>query len=222
MSTLLKNSHHKKIKNLIEGIRLSFLDPESIFSDAKYDFYKPKIYKKLLRKEMSKAIEYANGDLVEAGIVYDRHFKTLGDNFICKVDRASMGNSIEARSPFLDYRFIELSSRIPSKWKANIFSTKILLRDIDREFLPKEITSPRKAGFSPPLERWTDSEENDLKIRNGTMNLYNKKILSKEWEKFYTKKVLSGDKLYNRYKTRMILFLKWFETWEKHIKYRTK
>jgi asparagine synthase (glutamine-hydrolysing) len=72
-------------------------------------------------------------------IDYDLMFGTLGDNFLTKTDRASMSCALEIRSPFLDYRFVEFARKIPSKWKTNARKTKILMREIIRDIVPKSI-----------------------------------------------------------------------------------
>ena len=71
--------------------------------------------------------------------IYDLVFNTMQNNFLVKVDRASMATALEVRSPFLDYRFVEFAQRIPTKWKQSLFSTKIIMRDIIQGILPKEI-----------------------------------------------------------------------------------
>ena len=65
-----------------------------------------------------------------------------------------MANSIEVRSPFLDYRFIQFSQKIPSNLKVNFKDSKILMREIIRDLVPKEIISRNKMGFTPPIKKW--------------------------------------------------------------------
>ena len=77
-----------------------------------------------------------------------------------KVDRASMFNSLEVRSPFLDYRLIEFARRIPTKFKFNNGRKKIIIKDILSKFFDKEKFDLPKKGFSIPLKDWIN---NDLK-----------------------------------------------------------
>jgi len=74
-------------------------------------------------------------------IDYDLFYNTLADNFLVKVDRASMSVALEVRSPFLDYRFIELARKIPVEYKVDIKKTKKIMRDIITGIVPNVIVN---------------------------------------------------------------------------------
>lgn len=79
----------------------------------------------------------------------------LTEDILVKVDRASMANSLEMRSPFLDYRIIEFAfSMVPSHLKATRSEKKILLKRVARKILPKNFDWNRKQGLSIPLAQW--------------------------------------------------------------------
>lgn len=79
----------------------------------------------------------------------------LPDDILVKVDRASMMNSIELRSPFLDYKLIEFAfGKIPSSLKATQVDKKILLKQLALKILPPQFELQRKQGFSIPLSNW--------------------------------------------------------------------
>ena len=79
----------------------------------------------------------------------------LPEDILVKVDRASMANSLELRSPFLDKEIIEFSfGRVPSPLKASYADRKILLKKLAKKLLPKEFDLKRKQGFSIPLGHW--------------------------------------------------------------------
>ncbi len=65
-----------------------------------------------------------------------------------------MAHSLEVRSPFLDYRFVELARRIPVKWKVTTSKTKIIMRDIITGIVPDAIVNRPKQGFEPPIADW--------------------------------------------------------------------
>ena len=67
-----------------------------------------------------------------------------------------MLNSLEVRSPLLDYRVIEFAfGRIPANLKANaVGDKKVLLKRLARRLLPPEFDLQRKQGFSIPLSKW--------------------------------------------------------------------
>ena len=79
----------------------------------------------------------------------------LPGDILTKVDRASMLNSIELRSPYLDYRIIDFGfSKIPSSMKVCDSDKKIILKNIGKKILPKNFDYQRKQGFSIPLGEW--------------------------------------------------------------------
>jgi asparagine synthase (glutamine-hydrolysing) len=84
------------------------------------------------------------------------HFGSiLPDDFLVKVDRTSMANSLELRAPFLDYRLIEFAfSKLPSEWKVKEQESRRLQKLIAKRSLPNELDINRKQGFSIPLDSW--------------------------------------------------------------------
>jgi len=79
----------------------------------------------------------------------------LADDILVKVDRASMLNSLEIRSPFLDKNIIEFAfAKIPSYLKSTSNNKKILLKKLARRLLPSDFDTNRKQGFSIPLAKW--------------------------------------------------------------------
>ena len=78
----------------------------------------------------------------------------LPSQFLTKVDRATMAAGVEARVPILDEKMLKLAINIPSKWKVNYNQKKIILRDSQRNRLPKSILDGPKTGFSVPYQYW--------------------------------------------------------------------
>jgi asparagine synthase (glutamine-hydrolysing) len=80
---------------------------------------------------------------------------TLPDDYLVKVDRASMMNSLEVRAPFLDTRLVEFAfSKVPSDWKCDGRETRRIQRRLARRWLPPTLDLDRKQGFSVPLGDW--------------------------------------------------------------------
>lgn len=75
-----------------------------------------------------------------------------------KVDRASMASSVEVRSPFLDYRILEAARKLPTSYRYKNGDRKIILKDILEEYIPREVFTRPKKGFSIPLKSWTRNE----------------------------------------------------------------
>ena len=84
---------------------------------------------------------------------HDQNFY-LPDCLMVKTDIASMANSLEVRSPFLDHEFVEFASTIPSSMKRNKSGGKIILKHAFKEMLPNEILNKPKTGFSLPIAKW--------------------------------------------------------------------
>jgi asparagine synthase (glutamine-hydrolysing) len=88
------------------------------------------------------------------------HFgSTLPDDFLVKVDRASMAHALEMRSPMLDHRLIEFCfEKVPDEWKVHGRDTRRLEKLIARRLLPPDLDLERKQGFSVPLDDWLRAE----------------------------------------------------------------
>lgn len=76
------------------------------------------------------------------------------DDILCKVDRASMAVSLEARLPFLDRGVAEVAARIPTRMKLRGQSGKLVLRNLLARELPRSFFERPKAGFAAPVGSW--------------------------------------------------------------------
>lgn len=95
-------------------------------------------------------------------IVLNDFHHLLGDVHLVKMDIASMANTLEVRSPFLDYRLIEFGAKLPGATKCVGSRTKPLLRDLAKRLLPREIVEAPKRGFEIPLLRWMKQDLRDM------------------------------------------------------------
>ncbi len=78
----------------------------------------------------------------------------LPGDILCKVDRASMRYSLEARCPILDKNVIEYAFSLPHEFKYRRGDKKRILKDITRDFIPSELLERPKTGFGVPLDKW--------------------------------------------------------------------
>src|SRR6185312_14915723 len=82
-------------------------------------------------------------------------YKTyLPGDILTKVDRASMAHSLEVRTPFLDYEFVEWSAQLPAEAKLRASEGKVVLKEALTPVLPREILYRKKMGFAVPLDIW--------------------------------------------------------------------
>src|SRR6185295_5403572 len=96
----------------------------------------------------------ANGSgIVDAALLADI-MTYLPNDLLVKVDIATMANSLEARSPFLDHHVIEFAASLPEKYKLRGLTTKYLLKQMLRKLLPAENLDRRKMGFGVPIGHW--------------------------------------------------------------------
>jgi asparagine synthase (glutamine-hydrolysing) len=125
--------------------------------------------------------ESENLDIVKR-MQYLDYKNYLEPDVLVKVDRSTMLNSIEARSPLLDYRIVELGQQIPTKFNINGDKGKILLRKLAEKHLPKIVTEAPKKGFGLPINEWINDETITslklLHVKNGH-DYFNEEILEK-------------------------------------------
>ena len=78
----------------------------------------------------------------------------LPDDLLTKVDRATMACSLEARVPYLDHAFLQTCARLPARLKLAGRTTKFVLKQVARRYLPPSIVDRPKQGFMMPLDQW--------------------------------------------------------------------
>jgi asparagine synthase (glutamine-hydrolysing) len=78
----------------------------------------------------------------------------LPELLLMRIDKMSMGVSLEARVPFLDHRFVALALSIPTKVKVPNGELKRVLRRAVRGVIPDELIDRPKQGFRVPVEEW--------------------------------------------------------------------
>jgi asparagine synthase (glutamine-hydrolysing) len=113
------------------------------------------------RRRMRKYLKLTNGDMFNAIRLFESR-EQLSNNFVMKVDKASMAASIEARVPFLDTRVVEVAYQIPRDLLiGENHEVKSLLGSMAMRYkiLPGEIVQQKKFGIGLPPE-WMDKSDN--------------------------------------------------------------
>ncbi len=103
--------------------------------------------------------EHPLHNTTEAGMLYDATH-TLPGAWLYKVDRTSMAVSLEARSPFLDRRVVELAFSLPLHMRIRGPHKKYIVRRLLRDYLPADLIERPKRGFTAPVAYWL---RNDLR-----------------------------------------------------------
>ncbi|MBV6396433.1 MAG: Asparagine synthetase [glutamine-hydrolyzing] 1 [Anaerolineales bacterium] len=103
--------------------------------------------------------ETGNGMSYLNRVLYSCYLRfKLVDDFLVKIDRAMMSNSLEGRSPFLDYRLVEFAASLPDHWKVRGLQTKWFAKKAMTKYLPSEVLRKRKSGFGVPRRKWMAGE----------------------------------------------------------------
>ena len=122
-------------------------------------------------------------------------------------DHVTMFNSIEGRSPFMDYRLIELAKTIPHEISYKNSTSKYVLKKILSKHLPKEFWDRPKKGFSSPNKEWLKESFNKQDIYDtfSKFDFIEKKILEDLLREYQT-----SEYKYKNIVWRMYYFDKWF------------
>jgi asparagine synthase (glutamine-hydrolysing) len=138
----------------------------TINRDAKHGLYTPEFEASVAGQNSSSVLEKwfarANGTgIVDATMLTDQ-MTYLPNDLLVKVDIASMANSLEARSPFLDHKLIEFAASLPENIKLQGFGTKSLLKKVAARLVPREVIYRPKMGFGVPMGKWFRGEMKDF------------------------------------------------------------
>ncbi|ASJ74492.1 asparagine synthase (glutamine-hydrolyzing) [Granulosicoccus antarcticus] len=78
-------------------------------------------------------------------------------------DKMSMASSVEVRVPFLDWEFADwVAQEVPPNLKIKGGTTKHILREAMRPWLPAEVLTQKKAGFFAPIDHWLANDLSDM------------------------------------------------------------
>jgi asparagine synthase (glutamine-hydrolysing) len=124
-----------------------------------------------MEREKSAILQVIDGGDYNQMLLADMNLVLLSDMLV-KVDLMSMANSLEIRSPFLDYKVVDFAFSLPAEYKINGQLKKRIVQDAFRSMLPEELYNRPKQGFEIPLLGW---------FRNELWTMINDDLLQKDF-----------------------------------------
>lgn len=185
----------------------------TIFSEKeKEDIYSDFMNKKITNKDSSSVMikNYKNYNDKLNNLFYIDIKQYIPNDILTKIDKMSMINSLEVRVPLLDYRLVELSAIIPSRFKVNWFNKKCIFKKALKGIIPDKILERKKQGFGIPIESWF---KNDLKSYAQDILLSERCVQRNYFKRDYVKDLLEkhsrGEKNYGNHIWELLCFELW-------------
>ncbi|MBN1464592.1 asparagine synthase (glutamine-hydrolyzing) [candidate division KSB1 bacterium] len=141
----------------------------------------------------------------------------LVDDILVKVDRMSMANSLEARVPFLDFRFVEFAATIPSHLRLKGKRTKHILKTCMQNELPLSIIERGKEGFSIPIKNWIKNELKPMMLESlSEKNVKEKGYFDPQFVKRLVSEHLKSRENHSHRLWALMVFHLWYDLYMKH------
>lgn len=160
-------------------------------------------------RDFRRIVERAGTNPAKMAMYLDSKTYLPGD-IMTKVDRMSMANSIEARSPLLDHKLIETASKIPMKFKLKGNETKYILKKSMEGIVPSDTLYREKQGFGVPIIEWINGM---LRGRISGTLLANDTKTSEYFDRSFVKDVLDEHERKRRDNSHLLWTLFMLETW---------
>ncbi len=138
-------------------------------------------------------------------------------DILLKVDKMTMANSLEARTPFVDKEVFEIASSIPQAYKVSKENTKIALREAAKKDIPNDSYKKKKLGFPVPLREWMRGEDVYNEIRKTISQEFVKEFFNPKYVLRLLEEHKNGKKDNYKKVWAIYSFIKWYEVF-----FRTK
>ncbi len=170
-SSELRRSRIRDVQRFIKAANLSRSERYYYWMSGIKDSMKEELYTdEFKRREngnnpfhfIDQWFKQANGSgMLDSTLLADQ-MTYLPNDLLVKVDIASMANSLEARSPFLEHKVIEFAASLPENLKMRRFQTKYLLKKVAARLVPRSVVYRQKMGFGVPVGKWFRGEMRDF------------------------------------------------------------
>ena len=141
----------------------------------------------------------------------DFNFILLSD-LLVKMDIATMAHSLEGRSPFLSKYILEFAPRLDNIYKVKGKTTKYILRELSKKYLPQELITQPKRGFEVPLKNWVERDLRDNIFDTLSANSYSSKFIDSSFiDKLLNKKIVVSDEK----RAKMLWTMYCLDVWKK-------
>lgn len=151
------------LKRAVQGLPIFWSGAEAFFEHQKQGLLSADLRRELRGLNSWDAVLRPMRErfLDQAWETSDLHWMTYADLnlrlpelLLMRVDKMSMGVSLECRVPFLDHKFVELALSVPAALKTKNNIPKYLLKKAVRGVIPDRIIDRPKQGFGVPVHEW--------------------------------------------------------------------
>ncbi len=137
----------------------------------------------------------------------------IPSKYLYRMDRLGMANSIEIRSPFLDYHLVNTAFSIPARYKIKNNEPKYILKKSLESLLPAEILYRKKMGFCVPLQEWAGDimlnyVEQHLKSFARDTGIFHEQGMRQQIDQ-----IKRGNKAFTNQLWTIYFMIAWFKKW---------
>lgn len=217
----IKRSRARDVKRFLKAADLPrteryFRWMSTFDREAKLSLYTPEFEAAIQNSNPSTIMDgwfaNANGSGILDATLLNDLMTYLPNDLLVKVDIASMANSLEARSPFLDHKVIEFAASLPETVKMRRFETKSLLKKVAGRLVPREVVYRRKMGFGVPIGKWFRGEMksfvSDILLSERAMN---RGIIRSDALRRYVTEHVSGERDHQYQLWTLLMLELWFQ-----------
>lgn len=190
---------------------ISLIKNDSEFDELYDSNFRKSIDYKIPKQIFNETIEeVSKKDNVNKILHFDTRHLLPGNNLV-KPDKMAMANSLETRSPLLDYRLFELMQSLHGDFKLRKNETKYILKKFALKYLPHDVVYREKQMFTVPVGEWFKSKLKDyVKEIINSDSLKSRKIFNMNYLNYILEKHINNEKDYTRELRAIVNLELWF------------